>query len=88
MKEAVIIGGKRYSLETSAALCTAAGMFETVTLYRTKRGAFFTLTESADTTKTGAALLTEEEARAFVDAHPLGIVEAEYIAAFGTPAEG
>lgn len=88
MKNAVIIGGVRYAPETSAALCVAAGMFETVTLYRTKRGAYFTLTESADTTQTSAAALTEEEARAFVDAHPLGIIEREYSAAFGKPREG
>lgn len=81
------IGGRSYSPDDATRLCVAAGIMETVTLYRTEKGAFFTVTEGADGSRT-AAVLRRPEARDLMDAHPEGIDIANYDAVFGTPARG
>lgn len=87
-KGGVIIGGKLYSPEASTAICEAVGMFETTTLYKSRSGAYFTITESPDPTARAAAELAEREALDFIAAHPLGVITENYIKAFGEPAEG
>lgn len=80
----VIISGKRYSTDGAKVLCIAEAMNLKTTLYHTERGAFFTV-ERSEFAADKWTVLTEDEARAFMDNHPSGIDTAAYIEVFGMP---
>lgn len=86
-KQVFYIGGKSYSPDTATRLCRYSGILETVTLYRSPRGAFFTVAESL-TDAPMVEVLSEAEARSFMDAHTAGIDAAAYKRIFGTPEQG
>lgn len=81
------IGGRWYSPDNATPLCRDIGIFETVTLYQTPKGAFFTVEESPVDGET-VRVLSEAAARSFMDEHAAGIVTENYDRIFGEPKEG
>lgn len=86
------VGGRWYSPDNATPLCRDRGIFETVTLYQTPKGAFFTFREStvAGLGIDGAAveILSKAAARLFMDEHTAGIITETYNRLFGKPKEG
>ena len=85
--ERYYIGGKQYIPEESTPLCKAAGIMGTTTLYHTEKGAFFIVKEE-EASGTTAELLTEKQAREFMDNHAAAIDTDNYDAIFGEPEKG
>ena len=86
-KQRFYIGGRWYSPDNATPLCRYGGIFDTVTLYQSPHGAFFTVAESlADLP--AVKVLTEREARAFMDEHAAGIDTENYNRIFGEPEQG
>ena len=81
------IGGRWYSPDNATPLCRDIGIFETVTLYQTPKGAFFTVEESPVDGET-VRVLSEAAARSFMDEHAAGIITENYDRIFGEPQEG
>ena len=91
-KRRFYVGGRWYSPDNATPLCCYKDIFETVTLYQTSKGAFFTFRESTvdGLGIDGAAVevLGKAAARSFMDEHAAGIITANYDRAFGGPKEG
>ena len=87
MEKLFYIGGLKYSTKQAVMLCKSSGILDTTTLYKTINGAFFTVCESL-TGETKAAVIAEEEARAFMDVNASGIDIENYNAVFGVPEDG
>lgn len=87
-EQGYIIGGKRYTPEKSVVLCRVGDNLETVTLYQTPKGAFFTVREGMGQEAPAVDVLDRDGALDFMDAHPAGIDPAAYVKAFGEPVEG
>lgn len=83
-----IIGGKRYTPEKSTVLCRARNDLETVTLYQTSKGAFFTVREGMGQEVPAVDVLDRDSVLDFMDAHPAGIDQVVYAKVFGEPVEG
>lgn len=83
-KQRFYIGGKYYSPDEATPLCRHKGIFETVTLYRSPKGAFFTVNESIiDGEAAKAELLNKTAARSFMDRYAAGIIPEHYEQVFG-----
>lgn len=94
--QSFIIGGVRYSVGEKYLLCTATiardGVLfdlkaKTKRLYYPKGKAFLIVTEGQINGERKAEIVTEKQARQFMDAHPEGINEKIYKQYFGEPAE-
>ena len=92
----VIVGGVRYSVGEKYLLCTATiardGVFfdpkaKIKRLYYPRGKAFLIVTDGQMIAGRKVELVTEKQARQFMDAHPEGINEKVYIKYFGKPAE-
>lgn len=81
------IGGRCYSTDTAAILCSYTGIFESVTLYVTPKRAFFVVEES-ETFGDTVRVLSETEARQLMDEHAAGIDTNTYNEIFGEPEQG
>lgn len=81
------VGGRWYSPNNATPLCCYEGIFETVTLYQTLKGAFFTVEESA-VDGVAVEVLGKAAARSFMDEHAAGIITENYDRIFGEPKEG
>lgn len=83
------IGGRYYSPDEATPLCRHKGIFETVTLYQSPRGAFFTVEESIiDGEAAKAELLTKAAARSFMDRYAAGVIPEHYEQIFGEAKQG
>ncbi len=87
MNQRFYIGGRQYSPDSATVLCAFANLVETVTLYRSPKGAFFTITER-DGDPPDVVLIDKEAAFEFMDAHPAGIDTDNYDEIFGEPEQG
>lgn len=91
-KQVYYLGGHSYSPDTSTPLCYDMGIFERVTLYKSPKGAFFTIRESNfdDVKIDGAAVevLSESAAHSFLDEHSAEIIIENYNRVFGKPVQG
>ena len=80
-------GGKAYNTETATVLCKHSVLeCEEETLYQTKKGAFF-LIKNDGILGQGFKVLSEKDARKFMDDHPEGIDTEAYDRIFGAPEE-
>lgn len=82
-----IIGGKRYSPDKATLLCKFDGIMHTETLYVSHNGAYFVVSEPVGN-ETTVNLLTKDKALEFMDNHPAGIIEQNYVKTLGNPQEG
>ena len=91
-----IIGGVKYSVSDKYLLCTATvsrdGVFfdmraKTKRLYYPRGKAFILVTDGVMTGGSTAEILTETQAKKFLDSHPEGINESVYNRYMGKPAE-
>lgn len=91
-KQVYYLGGYSYSPDTSTPLCCNRGVFECVTLYKSPKGTFFTIRESTvyNVRIDGAAVevLSESDARSFMDEHAEDIITENYNRIFGKPKQG
>ena len=83
-----IIGGKLYDPAKGLELCSEDNALETITLFRSAKGAFYTVTVDHTNTQTAAQVLTRQEALAFIDENPCNVIVENYAKAFGMPKEG
>ena len=83
-----IIGGKLYDPEKGLMLCSQESPLDTVTLFKSAKGNYFTVTVDNTNKQTDAKILTKQEALAFIDDNPCGTILENYIKAFGNPKEG
>ena len=83
-----IIDGKMYSVTDSLLLCVCqADMFNKLSLYRTNKGAFFTVEENA-IEGIKAKVININAARALLNENPAGIVNENYEKVFGKVKKG
>jgi len=69
-------------------LCCQRDPLDTTTLFRSAKGAFFSVTiNGIDGTQT-ARLMDRAQALEFMDANPCAVIEENYIKVFGEPKEG
>lgn len=88
-KQQYFIAGRSYSPDTATPLCSYTGIFETVTLYQSPQGAFFTVEESIiDGEAEKVATLSKAAARDFLDEHAAAIIAENYKKIFGNPKQG
>ena len=94
--ESFIIGHKKYQIAEKYLLCTATisrdGLLfdmraKTKKLYYASGKAFLLVTAGVMTGTRTVEVLTEMQARQFMDKHPEGINESVYIKYMGKPAE-
>lgn len=82
-----IVNGKRYSPKTSLLLCKYKGVFYSESLYISQSGEYYTV-RCSSIDETTVNILTKDEALKFMDEHPAGIIEENYIGVFGVPQDG
>lgn len=88
-KRRFYIGGRYYSPDEATPLCSSKGIFETVTLYKSPQGAFFTVSESViDGEAEKAELLTENAARSFMDKNAAAVIPENYNKVFEAIEQG
>lgn len=88
MQNKYIINGKKYSTTDSMVLCVGkTACLDTTTLYRSKKGTFFTVTEDT-VTGVKAEIMEEQEAREFMRKNETGINIENYEKVFGEVEEG
>lgn len=78
-----IINGKLYSVTDALLLCVCeVDLFEKLSLYRTKKGAFFTVKEDLFG-RTEASPIDKKAAQKLLNENPVGIVNENYEKIFG-----
>lgn len=88
MQNQYIINGKKYSTTDSIVLCVGkTPCLDPITLYRSKKGIFFIVTEDT-VTGTKAKIMEEQEAHEFMSKNETGINIENYEKVFGKVEEG
>lgn len=83
-----IINGKLYSVADALLLCVCGDeLFETLSLYRTKKGAFFTVEENIFG-GTKANTIDRKAAQRLLNDNAAGIINENYEKVFGKVAKG
>lgn len=86
------VGGRLYSPDDATPLCCYKGIFETVTLYQTSKGAFFIVRESTvdglGSDGVAVEVLSKGAARSFMDEHAAGVIVENYARIFGELKQG
>lgn len=87
-RESFIINGKLYSVTDALLLCVCGDeLFETISLYRTKKGAFFTVEENSFS-GTKANIVDRKTAQKLLSDNAAGIINENYEKVFGKVAKG
>lgn len=86
-KNVFFIGGYSYTVDKSTPLCRREDFFHSATLYQSPNGRFFVVENDAADTIT-VKVLSNSDAKTFMDEHPAGIFTENYIRIFGQPKQG